>query len=269
MTTPQSTTESRPFSPASTAARYCWHDLMTTDLARARAFYVALLGWEIREMDMGPEAGAYPMMFAGDQGVGGMVQLRPDQPVASHWLGYVAVPDVDGLCARIPSLGGAVMFGPADIPEVGRFAVIADPAGAHVAPITLLSPEPEPASPPMGTVAWNELLTTDADDAARFYGAAFGWSHTTVDMGPLGMYWLLRTGEKDRAGILRMPDDAHAPPMWVPYFAVADVDVAARQAEELGAQLFVRPRDIPGVGRFSVCGDPTGATFALYRGGEW
>ena len=46
---------------------------------------------------------------------------------------------------------------------------------------------------------------------------------------------------------------------------IADVDVAARQAEELGAQLFVRPRDIPGVGRFSVCGDPTGATFALYR----
>ena len=269
MTTPQRTAEGQPFTSGATTARFCWHDLMTTDLARAREFYVALLGWEIREMDMGPEAGSYPMLFAEDHGVGGIVQLREDQPVHSYWLGYVSVPDVDALAARIPSLGGSVMFGPTDIPEVGRFAVVADPFGAQVAPITLLAPDPEPSAPVMGTVAWNELLTTDADAAARFYGAAFGWSHATVDMGPLGMYWLLRGGETDRGGILRMPEDAGASPMWVPYFAVADVDVAARQAEQLGAQLFVRPRDIPGVGRFSVCGDPTGATFALYRSASW
>ena len=265
MTTSQRTADGQPFTAAASAARYCWHDLMTTDRDRARDFYTALLGWEVREMDMGADFGAYPMVFAGEHGVGGIVQLRPGEPVASHWLGYVSVPDIDALCARVPELGGSVMFGPADIPEVGRFAIVTDPTGAHVAPITLLSPEPEPKSPPLGAVAWNELLTRDPDAAARFYGALFGWSHATVDMGPLGVYWLLRTGETDRAGILRMPDDAPAPPMWVPYFAVADVDVAARQAEQLGAQLFVRPRDIPGVGRFSVCGDPTGATFALYR----
>ena len=269
MTTPQRTTDARSFTSDSWTARYCWHDLMTSDRDRAREFYVALLGWEVREMEMGPELGSYPMVFAGELGVGGIVQLRPEERVPSHWLGYVAVADVDALCERIPQLGGSVRFGPADIPDVGRFAVVADPSGAQVAPITLASPDVEPTLPVMGAVAWNELLTTDPEAALRFYGEAFGWSHQAVDMGPLGTYWLLRTGETDRAGILRMPADAPAPPMWVPYFAVTDVDAAARRAEELGASVFVRPRDVPGVGRFSVCGDPTGATFALYRGASW
>ena len=269
MTTPQRTSADRPFTNAASPARYCWHDLMTNDRDRARDFYVALFGWEVREMDMGPEVGAYPMVFAGEVGVGGIVQTRPGEEVPSHWLGYVAVPDIDALCPRLPSLGGSVVFGPADIPDVGRFAVIADPSGAHVAPITLSNPDAEPALPVMGGVAWNELLTTDPESALRFYGEAFGWSHLAVDMGPLGTYWLLRTGDTDRAGILRMPPGAHAPPMWVPYFAAADVDASTRHAEALGASIFVRPRDVPGVGRFSVCGDPTGATFALYRSASW
>ena len=269
MTTPQRAAPGQPFSPVTSTARYCWHDLMTTDRDRARDFYVALLGWEVREVDMGPGFGSYPMMFSGELGIGGIVQTRPEEQVPSHWLGYVAVEDVDALCERIPSLGGSVKSAPLDIPDVGRFAVIADPAGATVAPITLATPDVEPGGPVMGAVAWNELLTPNPESAARFYGSAFGWSHVQVDMGPLGVYWLLRAGDADRAGILRMPDDAHAPPMWVPYFAVTDVDVAARQAEQLGASLFVRPRDVPGVARFSVCGDPTGATFALYRGASW
>jgi uncharacterized protein len=42
---------------------------------------------------------------------------------------YFAVDDADRAAARVGELGGSVMMGPTDI-EPGRFAVVADPAGA-------------------------------------------------------------------------------------------------------------------------------------------
>lgn len=40
---------------------------------------------------------------------------------------YFGVADVDAAAARVKELGGAVHFGPMDIPHVGRFAAVADP----------------------------------------------------------------------------------------------------------------------------------------------
>jgi predicted enzyme related to lactoylglutathione lyase len=48
------------------------------------------------------------------------------------------------------------------------------------------------------------------------------------------------------------------------YFAVADADATAAQANKLGATTFVPPTDIP-PGRFSVMADPAGATFAIIK----
>ena len=39
--------------------RVVWHDLMTTDPDKARAFYSELFGWTTDEMDMGSGAGAF------------------------------------------------------------------------------------------------------------------------------------------------------------------------------------------------------------------
>src|SRR6478672_2632277 len=42
--------------------KFVWRDLMTTDPARAREFYTALVGWSYNEVDMGTSK--YPMIHA-------------------------------------------------------------------------------------------------------------------------------------------------------------------------------------------------------------
>jgi len=47
---------------------------------------------------------------------------------------------------------------------------------------------------------------------------------------------------------------------------VNDVAATFDRVAALGGQPFVPPTDIPGIGRFAIAADPTGATFALYQG---
>src|SRR5260370_17072202 len=71
------------------------------------------------------------------------------------WIGYVAVDDVDATAERIKHLGGPVHVPATDIPNVGRFSVVADPQSAVFAlfnsPNTCDAPLPEPGTPsPVG-----------------------------------------------------------------------------------------------------------------------
>jgi uncharacterized protein len=48
---------------------------------------------------------------------------------------YFAVSDVDAICKKVQVGGGAIHKPATDIPNVGRFAVLADPQGASFAVI--------------------------------------------------------------------------------------------------------------------------------------
>jgi predicted enzyme related to lactoylglutathione lyase len=47
-----------------------------------------------------------------------------------NWLVYIGADDIDATTARAKELGATVYVEPADIPNVGRFSVLQDPAGA-------------------------------------------------------------------------------------------------------------------------------------------
>jgi uncharacterized protein len=117
---------------------FCWNELATTDLGAAKKFYTELLGWQLKESNA---AGmVYNEIVAGDQHVGGMYQIGPEcgGPESSpHWMAYVAVDDVDAKAKQVEELGGKVCVPPTDIPNVGRFCVINDPAGATLSLIKL------------------------------------------------------------------------------------------------------------------------------------
>ena len=119
-----------------------------------------------------------------------------------------------------------------------------------------------------GLFVWYELMTTDVAAAADFYGKVVGW--TAKDSGMPGMdYRLFHSGKSMVAGLMAQPEEARktgAPPGWLGYVAVADVDAASTEVASLGGVVHVPPRDIPGVGRFAVAGDPQEAVFALFRG---
>ncbi len=81
-----------------------------------------------------------------------------------------------------------------------------------------------------------------------------------------GAYTIWVAGNTDAGGMFKL-DENHMgekmPSHWMAYVSVADVDATAAKVENLGGQIRVPPRDIPGVGRFCVITDPTGAWVSL------
>ena len=121
--------------------------------------------------------------------------------------------------------------------------------------------------PTHGTFCWNELMTRDAGAATKFYTELLGWKAT--DSGMPGIdYTVLKAGDKDAAGLMAMPDDVpkEVPSHWMAYIAVDDVDILISKVTELGGQIVHGPQDIPGVGRFVIIQDPSGAMVSLFKG---
>jgi uncharacterized protein len=109
---------------------FTWNELATRDIAGAQAFYPAVLPWTADEQDF--EGMRYTLWKVGDQMVAGGMPIGDEFPpeVPNYWAVYFAVEDADASAAKAQELGGTVMRPPDDIPNVGRFAVIADPQGA-------------------------------------------------------------------------------------------------------------------------------------------
>lgn len=116
---------------------FCWNELVTRDVKAAGEFYSKLIGWKLKEESMTDMP--YTLLKAGDREAGGMMAMPAEVPkeVPSHWMAYITVDDVDALVPKVAELGGKVLFGPMDIPKVGRFCAIQDPTGAVVSLITL------------------------------------------------------------------------------------------------------------------------------------
>jgi uncharacterized protein len=252
---------------AAAHGRFVWYELATPDKHASRSFYTRLFGWTWREEDMG-ESGIYPMFAAGETFLGGLVTPRPEGAPAS-WLHYVTVPDLDLAVTQVTRFGGKVLSPAHDIPEVGRFAVVADPAGAVILPFQEAnqnapeSPQPTPA----GRFCWHELMTTDIAACSAFYQGVFGWTAQQDEMPGIGTYTVFRRGELMEGGMLAIPAPAvsRTSPHWIPYVAVADVDATVALIAPAGGAVHCRPTDIPGMGRFAVAADPHGAAFAVFQ----
>lgn len=117
-----------------------WNELNTRDPETAKRFYGAVFDWGFEEREF--QTGTYTSIKNGEDTAGGMLDMRgrvPDE-VPGHWLAYFAVDDADSVVAKAKEGGGDVPFGPEDMPEVGRIAVLKDPFGAVFAVI-----KPDPA----------------------------------------------------------------------------------------------------------------------------
>jgi uncharacterized protein len=107
-----------------------------------------------------------------------------------------------------------------------------------------------------------ELQTKDAGKAKQFYQGLFDWKIEDMDMGPDGTYTMATPGEGPTAGIFAMPG---APPMWVAYVQVANVEASTKKAKELGGTVLKDRTEVPGMGAFTIISDPTGATIGLWE----
>lgn len=249
------------------ASRFVWYELMTTDTAAAKLFYGSVVGWGTRDASQ-PNM-AYTFFTVGERPVGGLMDL-PEQArkmgTPSGWMGYISVGDVDAAAAKVTSLGGTVHVQPADIPEVGRFAVVSDPQKAAFTlfrPLPMQAPpeDPEPGTP--GYIGWHELYAVDWEKEFDFYSAMFGWQKgDPMDMGEMGIYQLFTTGGPPIGGMFNKPRSMPSP-FWLFYFNVDDIDGALIRVEGSGGKLLNGPMQVPGGDWIAQCKDPQGAMFAL------
>jgi uncharacterized protein len=120
--------------------------------------------------------------------------------------------------------------------------------------------------PANGAFCWNELATTDSDAAIKFYTELLGWQ-VKESTGAGMVYNEIVVDGQPVGGIYKMGAECggaeNAPPRWIAYVAVDDVDEAAAKVAELGGKVLQPPMDIPGVGRMCFINDPTGAAISL------
>jgi uncharacterized protein len=106
-----------------------------------------------------------------------------------------------------------------------------------------------------------ELLTNDLEKAKDFYTKLFDWKLEELP----GMdYTLIEVGEGTGGGMMRNPMP-ESPSRWLAYVLVDDVVAATEKAKSLGAAICKEVAEVPGIGRFSVIMDPTGAVLALWQ----
>jgi predicted enzyme related to lactoylglutathione lyase len=254
--------------------RFVWYDLLTTDVAAATSFYTNIAGWGTHELDMGLGR-KYHVWTADDVPLGGVVRLKPETGLPGtppHWVGAVAVADVDATVRQAVVLGGKILTHPMSIPEVGRYAVIGDPQGAVIALVTPVQPaEPALFAPKLSEFSWHELVTTNHETAFSFYSTLFGWKQMGEhDMGSaVGAYLMFGQpmSASDTAaygGMYTAPPAVPMPPSWLYYIRVESADDAAGMVKSLGGQVLAGPMDVPSGDRIAQCLDPQGGIFALH-----
>jgi uncharacterized protein len=250
--------------------QFCWYDLITTDPAAAKRYYPALFNWKIQSFPFANPEQPYDMWTVGGKTLGGVGKLTEQQRangIPSHWLPSVHVNNLDETASKATQMGGRVVMAPVDIPQTGRYAVLADPQGAMIAIFQSNGPFPGfDGTAEMGRPSWHELMTTDYRRAMEFYGALFGWEVIKeMDMGPLGTY--LEYGMKGRmfGGMYnRTPEMGGMHPFWLPYFHVKDVEASTAAAKHAGGFVQTGPMEVPGGSWIVVMGDPQGAAFAMH-----
>lgn len=246
---------------------FCWLELATSDQNAAKAFYTALFGWKVNEFPMGPDE-IYTIFRLEDRDAAAAYTMRKEQRdmgVPPNWMLYVRVESADRAAARAAELGGKVLAPPFDVMDVGRMAVIQDPTGAVFAAWQPKEHAGIGIAGVPGSLCWADLSTPDVAAAQAFYTGLFGWKIAPGEHDTSG-YLHIQNGESFIGGI---PPAQHrnpkAPPHWLVYFQVADVDATAAKAKELGARIWLQPTSMENVGRMAVMQDPQGAALAIFK----
>ena len=242
-----------------------WVDLATTDIEGAKAFYSALLGWEVEDMPI-DSGGTYAMFKLHGHNVAGGGQMQPDmqaQGVPSFWSSYVKHNNVDAIAEKVAAAGGNLMFPPMDVMQEGRMLMAFDPSGAifgvwqpknHIGADLVNIP---------GTLVWNELQTRNGAAAQNFYSQVFGWVPEADENG----YVTFAQDGRRQAGMMQMDENwpPDVPSNWAVYFAVEDVQATVAKTQELGGHVVVPPTPAGQMGTFAVLSDPQGAVFHIIQ----
>jgi uncharacterized protein len=109
---------------------------------------------------------------------------------------------------------------------------------------------------------WHDLMAADVEAAKRFYGELFHWHFKRGEHDP---YEHISAGEHPIGGMMKL-DPAHgAPPHWLGYVSVDDVDACLARITKHGGRVATPKMTAGEAGEFAVALDPQGAVFAPFH----
>lgn len=112
---------------------FCWNELATANVQGAKDFYSKTFGWKFTDTDVGGMT--YTLIMKDAKAFGGIWAIPKDQQahIPPHWMAYILVENADESLAKASKNGAKVVKPVSNAGEMGRFAIIQDPTGAHVA----------------------------------------------------------------------------------------------------------------------------------------
>ena len=248
-----------PFAPGTP----CWVDLLSSNVEVSTAFYGQLFGWTADAA--GEEFGGYVTFSSDGHPVAGLMGRMPGMDSPDVWSTYLATLDIAATIQTATASGATVIAAPMTVGDLGKMAILVDPAGAVFGVWEALAffgftKYNEPSS-----VTWDEVHSKDFAASVAFYQKVFGWTMEVTSDTDEFRYYQGQIDGNAIAGVM----DSHAflppevPSHWAVYFSVADADEAIATAVRLGGQVSRPAEDTP-FGRVADLVDPTGAMFTLH-----
>lgn len=113
--------------------QFCWNELATPNAEKAKEFYSKVFGWQFKNHKM--EQMTYSIAESKEQGFAGIWEIPADQQdhIPPHWMAYILVDDITAALNQAKQHGAKEIKGVTAAGEMGLFAIICDPTGAHVA----------------------------------------------------------------------------------------------------------------------------------------
>lgn len=113
---------------------FCWNELATSDVAAAKDFYGKVFGWQFVDHEMGDMT--YTMIKLKDRDLFAGIWAIPkdkQKEIPPHWMAYILVENLEQALEKANKHGAKTIKPAAQAGDFGRFAIITDPTGAHVA----------------------------------------------------------------------------------------------------------------------------------------
>ena len=246
--------------------KFVWYEYMGDDRRAAAEFYTNVVGWSAK--DAGMAGFPYEILSTGDHMVAGMMDIPTDAKAMGarpSWMGYIWVEDVDAALPKLVAAGGKVFKEPADIPGVGRFAVVSDPYGGVFMLFRDHGGTPPPPPPPgtPGLVGWHELHADDGAKALVFYSRLLRLEEDRrIRHGPDRRLSHVRNRTRP-TGRDHDPHAADADVVLALLFQRRRSRRGGRADQSAWGQIINGPHEVPGGQWIVQATDPQGAMFAL------
>lgn len=254
-----------------TTGSFYWIDFATPNPEKMKIFYQRVFNWQYSDNPM-PDGSVYIMISAADGGsVGGLFRMPEEMrkaQVPPHINNYIAVESMDKVVENAKNLGATIKAEPFDVFDYGRMAVLIDPTGATFSLWQTKSTDDEEIMAKRethGMFCWQELMTTNVDQAANFYKKLFGWNLQKLDAKSM-KYTVIKNQKTDIGGMtMLMPEMKDLPSHWSTYFTTTNLDETVRIIKDNGGNIMTGPQDIPETGKFAICQAPDGTVFCLFQ----